>query len=340
MTGQASLRRRRIAVGVAALVPLLAIAPWSIAADPAPRILIAFASYRDRPKHPNIYFYEHDGVATGKIVGMVGGTPAKVADAYGHPTLTHDGKLCACTHEVENQAGHIVFWDLKTQKMVETAPALASPNAQMNPSFAGSGKLLAFSAWNRPGAAQGWRIFLFDAEARKLLDLPGLSGADSDERLPALSEDGRFLAYATNARTGAGLTDVFLFDRQENKVLPLPEMNSKAMDAEPSLSSDGKLVAFTSDREGGVGGRDIYLFDRGAGKLIALPGLNTAGHEYSPALSPDGRYLVFVSERLGGMGERDLYLYDREAGKLLPTPGLNSRADDFDPCILVLRDAR
>ena len=38
---------------------------------PAPtKLLIAFASYRDRPKHPNIFFYEHDGVAKGKIVGQ------------------------------------------------------------------------------------------------------------------------------------------------------------------------------------------------------------------------------------------------------------------------------
>jgi Tol biopolymer transport system component len=330
-------RCRWLAVALAALAPALTTVPDMRGADPAPKLLIAFASYRDRPKHPCIYFYEHDGVATGKIAGMVGGSPAKIADAYGHPTLTHDGKLCAYTHEVENQTGRIVFWDLKTQKVVDPAPVLASPNAQMNPSYAGSGKRLAFSAWSRPGAAQGWRVLLFDAEAKKLLDLPGVSGAESDERLPALSGDGRFLAYATNAKAGVGLTDVFLFDCQEKKVLPLPEMNSKQMDAEPSLSNDGKLIAFVSDRPGGAGGRDIYLFDRGTGKFIALPGLNTAGHEYSPSLSPDGRYIAFVSERLGGMGERDIYLYDRDTGKLLPTPGLNSRADDFDPCVIVLR---
>src|SRR5438046_2075608 len=36
------------------------------------RLLIAFGSYRDRPKHPNIFFYEHDGIGNGKIVGKVG----------------------------------------------------------------------------------------------------------------------------------------------------------------------------------------------------------------------------------------------------------------------------
>src|SRR5262249_24058639 len=112
-------RRGPCLAALAALLPALAAVPGSCGADAAPKLLIAFASYRDRPKHPNIYFYEHDGVANGKIVGMVGGTPAKVADAYGHPTLTHDGRLCAFTHEVENRTGRIVFWDRKAQKVVD-----------------------------------------------------------------------------------------------------------------------------------------------------------------------------------------------------------------------------
>src|SRR5262245_52032614 len=44
----------------------------------AGKILLALSSYRERPKHPNIFFYEHDGVGAGKIVGSVG-TPRGVA---------------------------------------------------------------------------------------------------------------------------------------------------------------------------------------------------------------------------------------------------------------------
>jgi Tol biopolymer transport system component len=307
------------------------------AQDPAPpRLLLAFASYRDRPRHPNIYFYEHDGVSTGKMAGMVGGTPQRTADAYAHPTLTGDGRLCAFTYELENNTGRIHLWDLKEQKILDLAAVNTSPNAQMGPSFSSTGKLLAFAGWNRPGAPQGWHVFLYDMDAKKLLDLPDVTSPTSDERMPALSADGKFLAYVTNTKTGVGLSDVFLFDREQAKVLPLPEMNSKHLDNEPSLSADGKLIAFVSDRPGGSGGRDIYLFDRQAGKFLPLPGLNSTGHDFSPALSPDGRFLAFVSERLAGEGERDVYLYDRQTQKLLPTPGLNSKADDFDPCVIVL----
>jgi Tol biopolymer transport system component len=302
----------------------------------APRLLIAFGSYRDRPKHPNIFFYEHDGIGNGKIVGKVG-TQRNIASAEGHPSLSHDGRFCAFTFELENNTGRIYFWDRKEAKLVEHPAMNNSPNAQMGPSVSSDGNLIAFSAWARPGAAgQGWHVFLYDRGAKKTVELPGLNSQNFEDRLPALSGDGRWLAFTSNRKGGLGLSDIYLYDRRESKLLALPQMNSKHMDAEPSLSADGNLIAFASDRPGGRGGRDIYLFDRAADKFLALPGLNTAAHEYSPSLSPDGRFIAFVSERLGGEGERDIYLYDRQAEKLLPTPGLNSKTEDFDPCVIVL----
>jgi Tol biopolymer transport system component len=301
---------------------------------PGSKLLIAFASYRDRPKHPNIFFYEHDGIAGGKILGKVG-TPIG-ATAEGHPSLSHDGRYCAFTFELENNTGQIYFWDRKEQQLVEHPAMNNSPNAQMGPSLSRDGDLIAFSAWGRPGAAgQGWHVFLYDRVAKKTLDLPGLNSQAHEDRLPALSGNGRWLAFTSNRKDGVGLTDIYLYDRQDVKLVDLAPLNSRHQDTEPSLSADGNLIAFTSDRRGGRGGRDIYLFDRAAGKFLPLPGLNTEAHEYSPSLSPDGRFIAFVSERLGGEGERDIYLYDRRAQKLLPTPGLNSKTEDFDPCVIV-----
>jgi Tol biopolymer transport system component len=301
----------------------------------ASRLLIAFASFRDRPLHPRIYFYEHDGDRSGKIVGSI--DPVNQRSDY-HPSLSHDGRYCAFASELENQTGRIQVWDLKERKLLELPTLNDSPNAQMGAALSRDGKLLAFSAWARPGAAGRWDVLLYDLGTRKLVDLPGLNTARFDERMPALSGDGRFLAYATNDRGGKGLTDVHLFDRREGKVLKLPELNSESMDVEPSLSADGRLIAFASDRAGGAGGRDIYLFDREKTALLSLPGLNSAAHEQSPSLSPDGRYVAFVSERIGGAGERDIYVYDRDKRALLPTPGLNSKQEDFDPCVIVLKE--
>jgi hypothetical protein len=334
--------RRLLLYLVVAVVPQLAhaqeVAP--------PKLLIAFASVRERraPPYPKIYFYEHDGAASGKLVGAIDtiGTEVNKSRADMHPAVSHDGRFCTFSGQFGITDGaRIEVWDRQDKKLLSFPELNVSKDVhQMTPSLTGDGKRIAFSAWNRPGGTPRWGVYLYDTGGKKIIDLPGLNGAVFDQRMPAFSGDGKFLAYACNAKNGVGLTDIFLYDLSDKKVLPLPEMNSKNMDIQPALSGDGRLVAFSSDRPGGQGGRDIYLFDRIDKKFLPLPGLNSPGPEQSPSLSADGRYLTFVSERPGGSGERDVYLYDRQAQKLLPTPGLNSKDDDFDPCVIVLPDRK
>ena len=274
--------KRSLLCLVAAVPFLAALLP---AQEPPPaKVLIAFSSYRERPKHPNIFFYEHDGVANGKIVGSVATTRA-MASADSHPSLSHDGKWCAYTFELENNTSRIQFWDLQEKKLIDLPAVNTSPNAQMSPSLSGDGKLLAFAAWNRPGAVgPGWNVFLFDLADKKLVAVPDLNTSSSDDRVPSLSGDGRFLAFVSNRKGGAGLTDIYLYDRQQSKVIPLPGLNSKNMDTQPSLSADGNLIAFVSDRPGGSGGRDIYLYDRVAQKVLPTPGLNSKTDDFDPCV--------------------------------------------------------
>jgi Tol biopolymer transport system component len=327
---------------LAAVAALLPGAPGQAAAQSTgPKLLLAFASVRERraPPYPRIYFYEHDGVASGKLVGSIESIDKGANNVRSDmsTSLSRDGRFCAFSAQIgTTDGGRIEIWDRKEGKLLPLTVNDGGDAHRTNPSLSGDGKLVAFSAWAQPGGSPRWGVYLFDVSARKLLDLPKLNGETVDQRTPALSGDGRFLAYASNARGGVGLTDVYLYDLHDKKILALPEMNSRGADVQPSLSGDGRLVAFVSDRPGGKGGRDIYLYDRSAKKFLPLPGLNSEAPDQSPALSADGRYLAFVSERLGGAGERDVYLYDRETQKLLPTPGLNSKDDDFDPCVIVL----
>jgi hypothetical protein len=315
--------------------------------EPAPpKLLIAFASVRERraPPYPKVYFYEHDGVGDGKLLGSIDSVTKGINFTRSdmHPTLTADGRYCTFSAQFGVQdGGRIEVWDRKEKKLLPHAKINDFPSShQMTPSVSADGKLVAFSAWARPGSSPRWDLFLFDLVADQFVELPALNAQSFDERMPSLSADGRWLAYVSNARGGVGLTDIYIYDLREKKVVTLPEMNSKCADIQPSLSGDGRLVAFTSERPDGKGGRDIYLYDRIHKKFLPLPGLNTAMQEQSPSLSADGRYLAFVSERLDGTGERDIYLYDRETQKLLPTPGLNSKEDDYDPCVIVLSAGR
>lgn len=331
------------------LITLAALLAGTTSAAPPPppkasgkKLLLAFASLRNRraPPYPQVFFYEHDGVGKGKLLGSIPsitkGTNFTRSDS--HPSLSGNGRYCAFAAQFGvTDGGRIEVWD-RTDKKLLTLPSInPSTNVhQIGASLSADGKRVAFTAWARPGGGPRWGVFLYDVVGRKCLDLPRLNHDTTDQRMPSLSADGRFLAYASNARGGVGMTDIYLYDVKGKKVLSLPEMNSRRTDMQPCLSGDGHLIAFSSDRPGGKGGRDIYLYDRRDKKFFPLPGLNSPAPEQSPSLSADGRYLAFVAERLGGVGERDVYLYDRTTRKLLPTPGLNSKEDDYDPCLIVL----
>lgn len=325
------------------IVPLFIPAlPGAPSGDRTPvKLLLAFATVRERraPPYPMIYFYEHDGISDGKLAGKVepkgGGTNTTRADM--HPVLTRDGWLCAFSGQFGVSDGaKIELWDRKEKKLLPV-PVLNDEGKlhRMHPSLSGDGKLIAFTVYGWPGVGPRWDVLVHDTAAKKLLELPRLNLEKSDERMPALSGDGRYLAYTSNAPGGQGGMDIYLYDLKEKKPVALPELNSPEMDSEPSLSGDGRLIAFASDRPSG-GGRDIFLFDRVTSQFLPLPNLNTGNHEHSPSLSPDGRFIAFVSERISGAGERDIYLYDRQTEKLLATPGLNSKEDDFDPCLMVI----
>ena len=313
--------------------PLLGLAQQPTA-QPPKRRLIAFSSYRDRPKHAQIYFYEHDGISQGKSVGNV---PTVTNRQDYHPILSKNGKICVFASELENETSKIFVWDMAEKKLVTPPKLNAGANALLHPTINADGTQIVFAAWDKAGSgSQRWSLLGYDLPGQKFLELPNLATPKFDSRMPALSAGNRWLAYVSNRKDGIGAADLWLYDRKDAKVLAVPEINSPFTDITPSLSDDGNLIAFASDRPGGQGGRDVYLYDRVKKSFLPLPGVNSIANEQSPSLSPDGRYLSFVSERIKGEGERDIYLYDRQAQKLLPTPGLNSKREDMDPCVIVL----
>src|SRR6266480_4960954 len=99
------------------------------------------------------------------------------------------------------------------------APAQKAPASRL---------LIAFGSYrDRPKHPN---IFFYDRGAKKTVELPGLNIQSFEDRLPALSGDGRWLAFTSNRKGGVGLTDIYLYDRKESKLLDLPKLNSPYMD--------------------------------------------------------------------------------------------------------------
>lgn len=126
------------------------------------------------------------------------------------------------------------------------------------------------------------------------------------ERHPALSPDGKLVAFVGDAAGGA---DIYLQRVDGRNALNLTADAPEA-DTDPSFSPDGNQIAFRSERAGGG------IFVMGAtGESVRR--LSDKGH--NPNWSPDGGRLVVSTERITNpmsrQGEAELWIVDVATGE-------------------------
>jgi TolB protein len=124
-----------------------------------------------------------------------------------------------------------------------------------------------------------------------------LTSGPWDDISPALSPDGRWLAFASNR---SGSWDIYLLDLQSGDLKRLTE--TLQYDASPTWSPDGKLLAYESYDQ------DYEIIIQSAFDDQTM--INLSQHpaaDYQPNWSPLGRQLAFVSNR---SGEPEVWLAD------------------------------
>lgn len=201
---------------------------------------------------------------------------------------------------------------------------------------------------------------LLGTTARVSVASDGREARDGDSFRPAMSADGRFVAFTSTASDLAGpppafggvasplpvapvwdtngVADVFLHDRRAGtteRVSVGPgglEAVGGASDW-PAVSDDGRFVAFVSKASNLAPGypnqhRDVYLHDRqtqittrvstppGVAPPQAPFGFTDSGY---PSISGDGRYLAFYSHVANLVSDdanrvADIFVYDRVTG--------------------------
>jgi Tol biopolymer transport system component len=277
----------------------------------------------------------------------------------------------ACSGNINHTGSPVPLITLRAS--VSSSGVQANIGAISRPAISGDGRFTAFSSSASTlvaGDTNGFSdIFLFDrlsgTTTRVSVDSTGaqpLTGGDAFN--PAISADGRYVAFDSNAPDlvagdGNGVRDVFWKDTQMGTVLLVSRNGATQGDldsANPSISADGRYVVFESASTtlGGPasppGTLNIYLWDRNPGGSPILTrvsvgngGAATNASSRNSAISADGRFVAFGSDATNllsvASAQTDVYLWDRTGAlavrrvSITPTGGEPTTGGSDSPSI-------
>jgi Tol biopolymer transport system component len=184
--------------------------------------------------------------------------------------------------------------------------------------------------------------------------------ADGSSVQPAISADGRFVAFAswaTNlvATDTNDTIDVFVHDRLigTTRLVSVDDTGTQANSSSlrPAINADGRFVAFDSSASNLVpadtnGSHDVFIRDRIAEttERVSLDSTGTEANLASgfPAISADGRFVAFESAASNLTGgdtnlSSDIFVRDRQAGTTerasIDSKGGQAQTGSFEPAI-------
>jgi Tol biopolymer transport system component len=184
--------------------------------------------------------------------------------------------------------------------------------------------------------------------------------ADGASFTPAISADGRYVAFASAASTlvsgdSNGTEDVFVVDRvartTERVSLSSAGEQGNGDSYGPAISADGRYVAFTSSASNltagdGNGELDVFVHDRVANTTVLASvgphGTMGDGPSVAPSISGDGQLVAFESDAASlvpndSNGTGDVFVHDIVTGatRLLSVGGNDQQTESpsFGPAI-------
>ncbi|MEN9405400.1 MAG: hypothetical protein RLY47_359 [Candidatus Parcubacteria bacterium] len=147
----------------------------------------------------------------------------------------------------------------------------------------------------------------------------GVEGNNDARQEIALSSDGRYIAFAsdaTNLVSGDTSTKwgVFVYDRDTDTIDRLIDDDEEST-GKPSISSDGRYVVFTRSTDGGEGQtNNIFRYDRESDTLLHITENSLVGGN-GGSVSGDGHVVAFASDATDLVesdtnDDRDVFVWD------------------------------
>jgi Tol biopolymer transport system component len=303
------------------------------------------------------------------------------------PVLSADGRFVAFASDLTdlvaddtNGSSDVFVHDrhaaTTTRVSVSSGNAEARNGASGSPAISAAGRFVAFRsrATNLvPGDTNNQPdVFVHDRHTRATTRVSLSSfvfpsggnrqGTGGGSFVPAISADGRFVAFAsdatnlvpgdTNARP-----DVFVRDRQVQTTTRVSVSSGQAQatggnsSSRPAISSDGRYVAFGSDSTNLVPGdtnalSDVYLRDRTTATTtrvsLASGDAQANRDSFSPAISGDARFVAFASDATNMVpnddnAAGDVFVRDRAAATTtrvsVSTRGVEANSGSRTPAV-------
>ena len=294
-----------------------------------------------------------------------GAPPTQATEAVRDPWLSTDGRhvvfVSASPNFTASGLLQVFRYSLDSGELRllsrNVSTGVAADAASFAPVVSADGRYTVFesTATNLGPIGSGSQLFRAEVAGavRRVSESPGGAPGNEASRHPALSADGRHVAFHTLASNllaadGNGLADIVLKDLETgateliNRTASGGFGNASAQPLTPqAMSADARFVVFSTAASDTVAGgintfgvAQVYLRDRSAGttRLLSRNGSGEAANGTSDqaSISADGRYVVFrsVASNLGATGSR-LFVVDTEGGTLqnIPLP----QASDFSP---------
>ena len=241
------------------------------------------------------------------------------------PSVSADGRYVA----FESEARNLVSDDNNKKKNVfvrdrafgtTTRVSVASDGTEANgesgePAVSADGRYVVFeskaSNLSPADTNKRWDIFLHDRQNRETIPV---THGDDDSHAPAISADGRYIAFESDAEelvvgdTGHR-RDIFVYERDTGE-MSLVSVSSGGAQADRdannvSISGDGRYVGFDSKASNLVVGdsnnqEDVFVHDRETGETMRVS-VSSSGEEgdhrsEAPSISGAGRFVAFQSK--------------------------------------------
>jgi Tol biopolymer transport system component len=245
------------------------------------------------------------------------------------PSISADGHYVAFQTEATNflhgSYGGIFVRNLRRRTTTPAAWVRLHPGGSLNggftPSISAHGRWVAFLTVTRLHHGHALEVAVRDMNGKRTVYASRADGrhgplAAGDCKLPVISANGRYVAFASKAQNlsradNDDIEDIFVRDLKTNRTTLVSRAKGKRGAAangdssNPSISADGHYVAFESYASN-LGPADnstipdVFVRDMRSGRVFLAsraanggPAANAPSAD--PALSADGRYVAFDS---------------------------------------------